>query len=210
MARKGAILIIGIIALLIIGGGAVGVNAVLESNFNISLIDIVTAVIDSGNTLESAPSLDEVSGSIDASSYSQLNSQKSALTGAFTAASQNINELSENQELVDMLNNALGSEYNIYLFTVAEVGGVEFKVFEWSIKWANSSIAVFEEGMTLPSYNVRIQADQSIINTLMSGNAGIEDFTDWVKNKKIKINPILETARLINALPQLFSLIQSP
>jgi hypothetical protein len=211
MARKGiAILtIVGIIAAVVIGGGVVA-DVVLRRTLGVGILDIMDVLVQSGATLEEAASLEEVKDEIGIEAYNELKEQKDQMTDTLTLAGQNLDVINENEEVTSVLRAAFGEDYRVYMFSVTTIGDLDFKVFEWSIQLNDGLVTQFrEDGEVFDTYNVRVQADQSVAFDLMTGNASPEAVIGWVTDKKLKINPILEVTRFINALPQVMEIVQS-
>jgi hypothetical protein len=188
-------------------GGGIAVNAYLESSFGIGLLDILNAILTSGSTLQDAPSLEDVRAQIGITQYNDLLSQKQLLDEVFSSV--DVNSINNNTEATNLLKSAFGEEYNVYMFSIQTIGNLSFKVFEWSIKFTNGSITVFETGQTLESYNINVQFSNSAAADIVSGNVTTDKFADWFKDGLVKINPIFELTRFINVLPQIISTIQS-
>ncbi|MFA5406209.1 MAG: hypothetical protein WC307_02535 [Candidatus Nanoarchaeia archaeon] len=207
MNRKGSLLItIGIIAAVVVGGG-IAANTYLESSFGIGVLDIINAVLTSGATLQDAQSLEDVKAEIGITSYNTLLGQKQLLDDAFGAI--DISGVNANSDVTSLIKGALGNDYYIYMFSVATVGDLQFKVFEWSIGFTNGTVTDFTTGKIFSSYNVNVQFNNEAANDLINGNVTANKMSGWIKNGLIKINPILEVTRFINVLPQIISLVQA-
>lgn len=208
MNRKGfAFLILGIVIAVIVGGGFVA-DFLLRQNLGVGLFDLFKVVAESGSTLEKAPGLDEVKSQIGISAYNDLNSQKDGMVNTMQTAAENIGVINNNTEITTALKAAFGEEYKLYLFSVANISDLQFKVFEWSVQVNNGTITTFQSGMLFENYNVKVQASQDIAYSIFSGNASPEDIIDWAKTSKLKINPITEVTRVINVLPQVMSAVK--
>lgn len=210
MARKGLALVF---ILLIVGGvvvgGGIAADTVLRSTVGIGLFDIFNAVFQSSSTLENAMTLEDVKAEIGIAAYNNLVEQKANMTEKLASANEYLGDFNNNTELTGLLNAAFGAEYRIFLFSVTTVGNLTFKVFEWSIKLENGLVTGFEEGKIYDSYNVNVQAEQDVAYNIFTGNVDPELVPTWIKDNKLKINPITEVARFIDALPQVIRMIQS-
>lgn len=207
MNRKGVgvLFIIGIIVSLV-GSGFIA-DTVLKSTVGIGLLDVFNLFIDSFQTLESAPSLDEVQLNISESEFNRLVSDRANMTDLFSSI--DVSVVNNNEEATSILSSVLGTDYKIFMFTVTNVENITFRVFEWSIQFNNGNITRFESGKTFDSYNVKFQIDHEVANQLFRGQVSPEQTTEWLKSNKLKINPITEVFRVINALPQIVQIIQS-
>ncbi len=206
--RKGIITALIITAGIIIGGSLI-VDYYLKENFGVGLLDIFKFVASSSNTLQSAKTLDEVKDFIGENQYKELASEREIMINQFNYAKENLDEINSNQEVTDLLKTMFGKEYKINLFTIASIGNLSFKVFDWSIKLEDGQITGFENGSPYDKYNVYVQLNQEIARKLMKGEINGDELTQWVKDGSIKINPITELGRFANALPKIMEYIQS-
>lgn len=209
MNRRGIalLIILAVVGAVVVGGGVVA-DTLVRQNFGIGIFDLFTAVLESGNTFESAESLEDVKSIIGQAAYDDLKAQKDNMTGLMNAASENLAAINSNADVVEVLRLAFGADYKIFMFSYATVGNLTFKVFEWSIGLSNGTVTTFTDGMIFDSYNVKVQVEQSVANDILTGKASTEQLTSWVTEGKLKLNPILEVTRVLNALPKVMEIVQ--
>jgi len=184
-------------------------DMIMKNTLGIGLVDLYTIVTESTSTVEDAPSLEDVKLLINETDYNNLKEAKDLMDESFNTIGQNLDAVNQNQDVIGVLKAAFGEEYKIYMFSVTTIGNLTFKVFEWSIQINNGVITAFEDGKVLSEYNVNVQVDQSVISDLMSGQIDNTQVLAWVKNNMLKINPILEVTRLVNAMPQLINTLMT-
>ncbi len=208
MSRKGfaTIIIIAIIAGAVIGGGVIG-DKVLKDQIGMGLLDVIKFILGSSSTQQNAPSIEDVKTQIGITKYNQLINEKETMNNQFLTAKEHLTELNNNTDAVNILNAAFGEDYKINLFSIATIGNLSFKVFDWSITLKNGQVTDFSNN-TYEKYNVYVQASQDVAYNLFTGNINPEEVPEWIKGNKLKINPITEVTRFINALPQVINMIQ--
>ncbi len=203
MNRKGVIVPI-IIGLVIIGGGLL-VNKMFKDEFGVSLIDWTISFFKSKSFID-APNIYDVKDLISEEQFNNYLSQKEQIDGLLNSAKEQISVVNNDSDITSLLRTALGDNYSIYLFSVATIGNVSFKVVEWSIIVNNGTIVNFTNGSILSNYDVSIQLNQSAAYKLINGDVSEDDMINWIKNNDIKIIPITEVGRFIKIVPQITAL----
>ncbi len=207
--RKGfAVLTLALIIGGIVVGGAVIGDQVLRKTVGMGLLDLINFALKSSSTQQNAPSLEDVKAQIGISKYNELSAQRETMIQSFSEASSHISDLNNNTDAVSILNAAFGSDYKINLFSIETLGNLSFKVFDWSIKLNDGKVTGFVNGSPYGSYNVRVQLDQDVAYSLVSGKINPDAVPEWIKRDKIKINPVTEVGRFVNALPQIIKIVQ--
>ncbi len=203
MNRKGAIVPI-IIALILVGGGLL-VNKMFKDEFGVSLIDWTISFFKSKSFID-APSIYDVKDLISEEQFNNYLSQKEQVNELLNSAKEQISVVNNNSDITNLLRTALGYNYSIYLFSVATIGNVSFKVVEWSIIVNNGTIVNFTNGSILDKYDMSIQLNQSVAYKLINGEVSEDNLVNWVTNQDIKIIPITEVGRFIKIIPQIIDL----
>jgi|GEM_PF-3380141 len=209
MNRRGAFITGIIVSVVMAVAGGFVADIYLRNSFGIGLFDLYDFLTVIGVTNDDLPTLDEVKPSIGISMYNDLVLERGNLTMMFNLSSSNLEAVNSNEELGSILSAALGADYNIYLFSVQTIGNLSFKVFEWSIKVNDGDITEFSSGRIFESYNVRVQLSHDVAMDLMRGQVQPSNVKNWIQGKSVRINPITEATRVINALPQIIETIQS-
>lgn len=203
MNRKGFAIISIIISLITTAGGLYVTDLVMKAQLGIGLKDLFNFFLEIDQTMENAPLLGVGLG-LEPGLYNTLEAERGNLTSLFNLGVDNLDVINSEPEVTAVLNAIFEDDYNIYLFTVFNNS---FKVFDWSIGFSNGSIVRFELGM-VGEYDVRVQLDHSIFSNLMNGDVSPEMIKDLVKDKQLKVNPILEVARVTKALPEIIRIVQ--
>jgi hypothetical protein len=180
----------------------------LKNVLGLGLVDIYNFLIGIEDTVEDAPSLDDVMSQLSPGVYEELSLQRGNISEVFSGLGASVDQINSNPELTKVFNAAFGSNYKVYMFTVTTIGNLTFKVFEWSIQLTGGNVTVFQAGKTFSEYNVFIQLDNAVAYELFKGSADPEQAINWIKDKKIKIKPITFIFGFVNALPQLIELMQ--
>ncbi|MBD3312315.1 hypothetical protein GF352_02570 [archaeon] len=202
----GLLTIIGVIGGFVVSGFVA--DTALRSTIGLGLLDLYNLLGDLGSTLEDIPSLEEVRPQLGVNSYESFSAEKGNITRLFNGLGSNVEQVNNNPEVTGILSAAFGSDYKVYLFTVANVSDLSFKVFEWSLQLSSGNVTSFESGKAFSEYDVYVQLDHSVAYELFEGNASPEQVVDWVKQKKVRIKPITFVLRFANAMPQIISLMQ--
>lgn len=195
----------------VIGGFVISgfvADTVLRNTIGLGLLDLYSLLGDLGSTLEDVPSLEDVRPQLGVSSYESFSAEKGNITQLFNSLGSNVEQVNNNPEVTEIFSAAFGSDYKVYLFTVANVSDLHFKVFEWSVQLSSGNVTSFQSGKAFSEYDVYVQLDHSVAYNLFEGNANPEQVVDWVKQKKIRVKPITFVLRFANAMPQIISLMQ--
>lgn len=207
MSKKGSIIVGLVITAVVLVGGGFAADYFLKTNYGIGLFDIFNVIKESSNTLEEAPSIEDVKSSIGIEFYNNLTNQKTEMLDSMSLARDNIAQINNNTELVSVLNAAFGANYTMYLFSIQTIGNLSFKVFEWSIQLENGLITGFSEGDLFETPNVLVQVGQEAAYSIFMGTASTEQIIAWTKDNQLKINPLTEVTKVVNALPQVMVMV---
>lgn len=202
----GFLTIIGIIGGLVISGFVA--DTALKNTIGLGVLDLYQLLGDLGSTLEDIQSLEDVKPQLGVNSYETYKAQKGNITKLFNSLGGSVEQVNSNPEVTEIFSKAFGSDYKVYMFTVANISDLKFKVFEWSIQLSEGNVTLFESGKAFSEYDVYAQLDHSVAYDLFEGNASPEQVVDWVKQKKVRIKPITFVLRFANAMPEIISLME--
>jgi hypothetical protein len=208
MNKRGIGFLSIIIFLVVTVGGGIAADTALKNTIGLGLLDIFNLLGTLGQTSEELPSLEEVSSQLTIESYNDYLLQRGNITILFTSLGEGVEQLNSNPEITDVFKAAFGENYKVYMFTVANVGDLKFKVFEWSLQLSNGNVTVFQAGKTFTKYDVYVQLSQSVAQSLFEGDVNSDQVIAWVKEGMIKIKPITFVLRFANAIPQITTLMQ--
>jgi len=204
--RKGGILFILLGLVVLVGAGVIAGDFLLQQNFGIGVFDVIRFVLESGNTRQTALSISEANASeLGEETYNRLISDKEELESIFEEASDNLSVINENENITKAIMQAVGGNFSAYLFSIytldTPVGSKSYKVFEWSVRAENGKITTFKEGEVFSAYDAVVEVDHSVVQALLDGTYTQDDLLQWVKESKIKVNPVTQVLSVINIIP---------
>jgi len=121
-----------------------------------------------------------------------------------------VDVVNANANLTNEIKKSFGPKFFVYIYSVAELKGIKFKVAEWSAEFTDGSVTKYQQGRLfnqVDETHIIVWIDHPTLMYMVQNQVGTSEVLDMVSNAKIKISPGGVTFKVVGLLPELLKVL---